>query len=432
MESSDCAAAIDPSIFHNGGATELDRFLAGTKARDELGLIIVRIGDANDDTMRSPLAAADASILLPESEGSISGVRLPARSRLSLAADLGRADKDLGLRLLNRPDGAPWWSLSVSGVTLESSFGPPEHRQASGRLEPILVDALGAPVVAVWLPDSDDQRWYVIPDATDVDTILGWLGSQALPELVPSALRRARSAQSVISTLQTPAEESARRALAELEAMYEQERQRLESDLREATIAAEPIRHGLLYGTGTELVTTVASVFSAAGLSVVDVDELLGDTPSADLLVSYGTERRLVEVKSAGGNASERLVADLVRHLATWPQIRPHEPVSGGALIVNHQHRLDPDERAPDVYTRPEFVAALTVPIVSSRQLFDWWRVSNWNAIREAVLAVPSRPSPQISATPAQGAPEIARGPREPAARTLRRWWQHRNRRQLE
>jgi hypothetical protein len=61
--------------------------------------------------------------------------------------------------------------------------------------------------------------------------------------------------------------------------------------------------------------------------------------------------------------------------------------VSGGVLIVNHQHRLDPDERAAAVYSRPEFVDALTLPVISTRQLFDWWRASDWISLREAVLA---------------------------------------------
>src|SRR6185312_3243462 len=35
MESSDCAAALNPSIYHDRGADELERFLAGARERDE-------------------------------------------------------------------------------------------------------------------------------------------------------------------------------------------------------------------------------------------------------------------------------------------------------------------------------------------------------------------------------------------------------------
>lgn len=83
--------------------------------------------------------------------------------------------------------------------------------------------------------------------------------------------------------------------------------------------------------------------------------------------MSIGSDRRLVEVKSAGGNAAEKLVAALDRHLQTWPAIRPSEPVSGGVLVVNHQHKLDPAERSSEVFSRPEFVATLTVTVLSSR-----------------------------------------------------------------
>jgi len=265
-------------------------------------------------------------------------------------------------------------------------MGSSEHRHPGGRLEPILVDSLGDLVVAVWIPDSGDQRWYAIPDATDPNIVLDWLGSQALPEHVPGALRRVQSPHALHPSLQTPAEEQARRELAELDANYARDRERLEIELRHAVEATEPVRHGLMYGTGSELVDAVATVLKAAGLTVTDLDELLDDTSSADLLVSIGSDRRLVEVKSAGGSAAEKLVAALDRHLQTWPAIRSSEPVSGGVLVVNHQYKLDPDERSAAVFSRPEFVATLTVTVLSSRQLFDWWRACDWATIRGAVI----------------------------------------------
>lgn len=53
---------------------------------------------------------------------------------------------------------------------------------------------------------------------------------------------------------------------------------------------------------------------------------------------------------------------------------------------MNHQHRLEADQRSEAVYGRPEFVAALTVPVLPTRDLFEWWRTSDWEAIRIAVL----------------------------------------------
>jgi hypothetical protein len=392
METSDCAAALNPSIFHGRGAEELQRFLAGRANRQEAALVIAAIGDAGDDFPRSVLSRYDAGVHLPGLRCSISGRRLPAGSRPTLAAGLGAANRDLGLRLLSRPSAAPWWTLTLSGHTAyPGAGGPPVTYEPEGELRAILVDALGDPVVAVWTPPAGDQRWYVIPDATDWNGVVEWLIRQALPAYVPDALRRARSPQFVDPDLQTPAELLARNALADMAVRHAEERARLEGELERAQAAAEEVRYRLLYGTGKELVDAVNAVLLQAGLATVNLDAELGGTRSADLLATFQQHRRLVEVKAASGAASEALVGDLQRHLATWPELRPHLPVGGGVLIVNHQHRLEPSQRAPRVYSRPEFVAGLTVPVVSTRALFDWWRVSDWSAVRQAVLG-PAHP----------------------------------------
>jgi hypothetical protein len=171
-----------------------------------------------------------------------------------------------------------------------------------------------------------------------------------------------------------------------MERRHAEERARLEDELERSRAAAEAVRYGLLYGTGKELVDAVDAVLQQAGFATVDLDTELGGTRSADLLATLGKQRRLVEVKAASGAASEALVGDLQRHLATWPELRPQQPVGGGVLIVNHQHRLEPSQRAPQVYSRREFVAALTVPVISTRTLFDWWRAADWAAVRDAIL----------------------------------------------
>lgn len=63
---------------------------------------------------------------------------------------------------------------------------------------------------------------------------------------------------------------------------------RLEQALHEAETRAEPVRYGLLYGTGDELKRAVAHVLTDAGLRTVDLDEQLGGTRSSDLLVTAG------------------------------------------------------------------------------------------------------------------------------------------------
>ncbi len=394
METSDCAAALEPNIFHGRGASELERFLSGAASRNETALMVATIGDITDDAPGWPLGTADASIILPEVKGSISGTRLPSGARPSLATQLSPADRDLGLRLLNRFVDAPWWSLKLSEVVLESGAGgPPTRYEADGELEPILVDGLGDPVVAAWVPAKGDQRWYVIPDATDWNGILDWLIRQALPTHVPDALRRARSPHFVDPELQTQAEVSVRRALSDVEMRYVEEKTRLEGELRRASAAADPVRYGLLYGTGEELVEAIILVLAEAGFTTVNLDDLLGSSTSADLLVSYEQQRRLVEIKSASGRASEALVGDLKRHLETWPQLRPREAVGGGVLILNHQHKLEPHERTSAVYGRSEFVDALTIPVLGTRELFEWWRTSDWTSIRQAVLGEGNQPA---------------------------------------
>ena len=388
MESSDCAAALDPSIYHGRGIDELERFLAGARARRELAVLITTMGNVNDRSPRRLGATADASISLPGAETYISGARLPAGATISVAEGLDAADRDLAFRLRNgREADAPWWSLALSGAEVWSgSGGPPTRHDPTGDLQPILIDGLSHPVAAAWTPAEGGERWYVVPDVCDWHSILDWLVQRALPRYVPGALRRSRSPLALDPRLQIPAEAVARRALDALDVSFAQQRRELEQQLEDAKAQAEPIRNGLLYGTSADLENTVATVLEAAGLTVVKVDELLGDTSSADLLVSSGGRRRLIEVKSASGSAGETLVSQLETHLRTWPQLRPGDPVDEGVLVVNHQYRMEPDERSASVYARPEFLAALTIPVLSTRQLFDWWRSSDWAAIREAVL----------------------------------------------
>lgn len=383
QESSDCAAALQASVVHGQGAAELERFLAGAETRGETALLINTLGATNDGRTRS-IFGSGASLLLPGMNGMINARPAPTGVQPNLVEDLGSAERDLGLWLLQHAGELAWHSLSLGVTSLERAGGAPERRHAKGSLEPILVDGLGAPLAAVWV--SGPVRWYVLPHGTDWELVLDWLVTRALPEHVPGALRRARLSLASDPGLQSAREIAAREALQALEVEYERRRADLQAELAQATAKAEPLRAGLLHGTAGELVAAVAQVLQAAGCQVIDLDRELGRTVSADLLVSHEGESRLVEVKSAAGNAGEQLVGALYRHLDTWPQLRPDLPVGGGVLVVNHQHRLDPAERDAQVYSRPEFVASLRVPVVGSRSLFDWWRRSDWEAIRAAVF----------------------------------------------
>ena len=185
--------------------------------------------------------------------------------------------------------------------------------------------------------------------------------------------------------LLTRAESEAQNALRALDDEYERRRAGLLEQLDEAQAQADPIRDGLLYGTAKELERTVAAVLSEAGMTVTDLDAILGDTSSADLLAELDTRRRLIEVKSAGGNAGEKLMGQLEDHMRNWPP-NGQDPVEGGVLIVNHQHRRPPAERSDVVYDRSDFLRNLTARVISTRQLYDWWRSAAWDQIRDAIF----------------------------------------------
>jgi len=423
MESADCAVAIQPSIYFNHGANELTRFLAGTANRDETALVVTMVGYAQDNTPTSVFRQAGDSISLPDLQGNIGGPRLPAGTCPTLAPGLNTVDRDLGLRLLNRPSGAPWWSLHLNGITTYPGHGgPPETREADGELRPILIDALGVPVVAVYVPSNARQRWYIVPDQLNWNTVLDWVTQKALPAYAPGVLRRLRVASHVDPDLQTPAESAARQALSDMEIRHNEERAQLETDLSRTKEDAEKMRSGLLYGTGSELADAVEAALQAAGFTTVNLDTELGATISADLLASLGQRHYLVEVKSQSGSASESLVGDLLRHLGTWSEIWPLQPVDGGVLIVNNQHKRPFDQRSRRVYSRPEFVKSLTVPVVSALDLFDWWRQADWAAIRQAVTGLPSGSEVDTSSASTEHS-ALPPSPRQPSKRPWFKLW---------
>lgn len=142
MESSDCAAALEPGIYYNRGASEQDRYIAGAASRREMALLISTIGHT-DPTRRNPLSVYGASVSLSLESGSVCGRRLPSGATISLAGNLNRADRDLALRLKNRPPGV-WWALKLepSEVIFDGSGGPLGPVGPDGNLAPLLVDGL--------------------------------------------------------------------------------------------------------------------------------------------------------------------------------------------------------------------------------------------------------------------------------------------------
>lgn len=423
-DTADCAAALQPSPFAGHGADEFARFRLGAESRRELALGIGPIGDLTETSsgLRNVFGPPVSSVSVGQNHTSIEGRLLGKEARVHIVGGLGQADADLALRLLSIGPVLRWRSLSLAGATLESYLGT-EHLPAEGTLHPILATELGEPVVAAWLAPDGVERRYIVPMETPWPSLLQWLLTHALPEFVPGAMQRARRGLGTDIFLMTRTERASRDALAQFEADYVTRKAVLHDQLEEAATAASTIREGLLYGSGQRLVDVVQAVLESAGVTVVDLDEHLGGTKNADLLCSYGPHSRLVEVKGVSGSASEDLYQDLLRHLREWSGLPGSTSVDGGALIVNHQHRKAPHDRSRRPYTRPEFLAAQTEPILTTLDLFDAWRTEDHDAVRRLLFGPPIRLTGEPSDEAAPAALAVGQTSRDSARR---RWFRRR------
>jgi hypothetical protein len=405
FDTADCAAALAPSVYSGHGADEFNRFRQRAESRGELALVISPVGRQRDGGgFRNVLSQHDDSIHLGCIQSSISSKPLGIGAKVRSAPDLGDADSQLALRLLSCNPTLSWRSLSLHGVTYEAYNGR-VHHPAQGILEPIVETDLGEPVVAAWISPDGVERRYVVPAEAPWRVVLQWLLEQALPEFLPDALRRARRPLASDQALMTRRERAAGAAMTELESEYATRRTDLEREFEDAEVAGSAVRDGLLYGTGKQLVDAVRMVLEAADVNVVDLDDYLGGTKNADLLCTYGDRSRLVEVKSASGNAPERAYEDLVRHLRGWRSLQGNTPVEGGALVLNHQHRSVPHERSPKPYSRPEFLAAQAEPVITTLDLFEAWREEDLKTIRRLLFGDATKPMVDPSTVPT-GDPE--------------------------
>lgn len=396
-DSTACAAALDPNMFSGQGATEFDRFLAGAALRGEPGLVVSTIGKSETDHVRNVFANTDDSVGITRFHMSITSAPLGSKPPIVLSSATEGADKDLGNRLLNRDD-ARWWLLDMGGYTEHAGDGSGTRTySAVGELRSILETSVGEPVVARWdVPDGSEVR-YLVPGDVDWNIVLDWLVAQALPEHCPSVIRRTRAARGPDPRLMTDTENALANELKTLRAQSQAAISELEKRLQDASADADTIREDLLYGSGKQLVTSLASVLRSAGIEVSDVDELLGKPANADLLCKIRGHARLVEVKSSSGAAPERLYDSLISHLREWPTLPGTQAVDGGALIVNHQRKMDPLERSSEPYGRPEFLAAQFEPVVSAWSIFDAWRHQDWHIIQGLLF-------PQFGVAPSEPA----------------------------
>jgi hypothetical protein len=215
---------------------------------------------------------------------------------------------------------------------------------------------LGEPVVAVWVSPDEVERRYFVPGETSWPLLLQWLLAQGLPELVPGVMRRAMRHLATDQTLMTHRERDVRSALTKLEADYVAGRGELERQLEEAQGAASAVREGLLYGTGRQLVGAVQTVLGSAGITVVDLDEKLGDAKNADLLCTHGVrvETSLVPAVTAGDpDLVESLVTNLIDNAIKYNLTGGHIQLSTTTAAGSRASR----SLTPDRWSRPAMSA---------------------------------------------------------------------------
>lgn len=407
-DASECVVAFEPRMFPDYNLNQLERFTEGSRQRGEVALVVssMRGDDSDDDDVFNVFGSSGAEYIA-EWDTQISSRPLGSRSRIRLADMLTEADKDLALRLVDKS--LAWRTLELHGHEENTPYGIKKHPPV-GVLEPILVTALGEPVVVAWVAPDRVERRYIVPADIDWEVIAEWIRDKALPEMNIDAVRRFRPEEAVPAALLTARELRVAAKISELDAEYAAARKDLDAEQAEAMAEASGVREQLLYGRGADLEAGVARVLRDAGVEVSELDTVIG-TQSADLLLVWLGHRRLVEVKSVAGAASENLYGQLRKHLDAWAA-SGREPVEGGALVVSHGLRTPLMQRGRDVYTRPEFVRSLEHPVVSALDLFDAWRERKWDRVHEMFF----HSTETATAAPVQ--PD--------ASKPHRRWWPRR------
>jgi hypothetical protein len=154
------------------------------------------IGGPEEPQIASPDGQmASVSIPVPApAVAHVGGARIPLARAPSVVKDLGPADHDLALRLINgRDPKLPWWSLELTGAELFYGGGRSEMVEPTGTLSPLLISAAGEVVAAVWTSSDGAVRHYVIPWMPAWMPVLEWLGQRGIPELVLSTAGRIES-----------------------------------------------------------------------------------------------------------------------------------------------------------------------------------------------------------------------------------------------
>lgn len=422
----DCVVTLEPGVYHGKGVGEYERFVLGAKQRGEQAISVTTLSEPSGSIVPgySNIFGGGSTVHLGGWNSYVSATPLGQNSRVQLADGIRGADRDLALRLIG--ENLRWATLELQGSTEYPGNGGPARVYApEGHLDPVLVTPLGEPVVAAWVSPDAVERLYIVPGNVEWDVVTDWLLDQALPELNPTALRRHRMLKTVPPELQTTAERKADDALRLFDAEVAERRAALVEAQEAARVSADDMRDGLLYGRGHDLEAAVTRALSEAGIQVQQLDMVLGEPASADLLCTLGGRSVLAEIKSVGGNASESLYAALVKHVDAWQANPNRPPIDGGVLVINHEHKKDPADRSPSPYTRQAFLDSQQYPVVTAADLFDAWRTDDRERARALLFGggfAEVQPMKMSAASSTAG-----RAPEESEARR-RKWWPRRPR----
>lgn len=166
-DASECVVALEPRAFPDHDLNQLDRFTEGSRQRGEVALVVSSMRGNDDDVFN--IFGADGAEYIDGGGGDTQVFSRPlgAKGTIRLAGELTEADKDLALRLVDRP--LAWRILELQGRQEHTAQGVQDHPPA-GDLESILVTALGEPVLAAWSAPDRVERRYIVP--ADIDWIV--------------------------------------------------------------------------------------------------------------------------------------------------------------------------------------------------------------------------------------------------------------------
>jgi hypothetical protein len=174
-DTSRCVAGI---TTRTSPSAELNRLRQGARVRDETSIVFVELAEERGSWPR--LSGPSENVLRLPSNDQVVRQMLPRGVSAELARDLEGADRDLALRIRQTHDtAAPWFVLTLDAAS--GGDGAEVGEPSTGSLRPLLVDDVGEAIAAVWVPESNDERWYLLPIGCSWESILAWLVDQGFP-----------------------------------------------------------------------------------------------------------------------------------------------------------------------------------------------------------------------------------------------------------